>query len=103
MFHLVSATFGVPFLLFLLPIAFLLFSLVRTHDKGIATASNEISGLPSIDCCAGGGDDPCAGGRFALRQRSCPKGCCSKAAALPFSFSITPDQATHMSISIRTV
>lgn len=55
MFHSVSATFGAPFLLFLLPIAFVLFSLVSTDDKGIATASNEISGLPSIDCCAGSG------------------------------------------------
>ena len=49
MFQSVSARFGVPFLLFLLPIVFVLVFLVSTHDKGIATASNEISGLPSID------------------------------------------------------
>lgn len=60
MFQSVSARFRVPFLLFLLPIVFMLVSLVSTRDKGIATASNEISGLPSIDlrwiraglCCA---------------------------------------------------
>lgn len=44
----ISAKFAAPFLLFLLPIAFLLFFLVSTHDRGIATANNEISGLPGI-------------------------------------------------------
>jgi hypothetical protein len=44
----ISAKFAASFLLFLLPIAFLLFFLVSTHDRGIATANNEISGLPSI-------------------------------------------------------
>ncbi len=48
MFRSISTKFAAPFPLFLLPIAFLLFFLVSTHDKGIATASNEISGLPSI-------------------------------------------------------
>jgi len=137
-FQSVSARFGVPFLLFLLPIVFVLVFLVSTHDKGIATASNEISGLPSIDAAldpggavlrasgrgeaieagaATGADTAMAAVQGAARAAETifgreadsrsgsdhAKGCCSKAAALPFSFSITPDQATHMSIPIGTV
>jgi diguanylate cyclase (GGDEF)-like protein len=37
-----------PFALFLAPIAFLLFFLVETHQKGLSTARNEISGLPAV-------------------------------------------------------
>ncbi|MCU0885585.1 MAG: EAL domain-containing protein [Beijerinckiaceae bacterium] len=70
MLRSISAKFAAPFLLFLLPIAFLLFFLVNTHDKGIATARNEISGLASIHAAlnlstavlrASGRDSPRAG------------------------------------------
>ncbi|MGL4440004.1 MAG: EAL domain-containing protein [Bosea sp. (in: a-proteobacteria)] len=49
MFRTLGAKLAAPFALFLLPIAFLLHFLVGTHERSIATARNELSGLPSID------------------------------------------------------
>jgi diguanylate cyclase (GGDEF)-like protein len=49
MFKTLGAKLAAPFSLFLLPIAFLLYFLVGTHERSIATARNELSGLPSIN------------------------------------------------------
>lgn len=40
---------AIPFALLLLPVSFLLYLLVATHEKGIATARNELSGIPAAD------------------------------------------------------
>lgn len=53
MFRTLGAKLAAPFALFLLPIAFLLFFLVRTHEQGLASARNELSGLPSINVALG--------------------------------------------------
>jgi methyl-accepting chemotaxis protein len=39
---------AIPLALLIAPVMFLLFFLVSTHQRGIATAQNEISGLPAI-------------------------------------------------------
>jgi methyl-accepting chemotaxis protein len=44
----ISLRLALPFVLFLAPIAFLLFFLVQTHQRGIATAQNEASGVPGV-------------------------------------------------------
>jgi diguanylate cyclase (GGDEF)-like protein len=44
----ISRKLVLPFALFLAPIAFLLFFLVETHQRGISTARNEISGIPPV-------------------------------------------------------
>lgn len=49
MFRSIKAKFVAPLLLLVLPVAFLLQFLVNTHNKGIATARNELAGLPSIN------------------------------------------------------
>jgi diguanylate cyclase (GGDEF)-like protein len=49
MFRSLGAKLAAPFALFLLPIAFLLYFLVGAHERSIATARNELSGLPSIN------------------------------------------------------
>ncbi|MCX7324817.1 MAG: EAL domain-containing protein [Hyphomicrobiales bacterium] len=49
MFRSIKAKFVAPLLLLALPFALLLHFLVSTHERGLATARNELSGLPSIN------------------------------------------------------
>ncbi len=49
----ISLRLALPFLLFLAPIAFVLYYLVHTHQRGIATATNEISGIPAVEAALG--------------------------------------------------
>ncbi len=49
MFRSIKAKFVAPLLLLALPFAFLLHFLVGTHERVLATARNELSGLPSIN------------------------------------------------------
>lgn len=49
MFRTLGAKLAAPFALFLLPIAFLLYFLVSSQERSVATARNEMSGLPSIN------------------------------------------------------
>jgi methyl-accepting chemotaxis protein len=45
----VGLKLGLPYLLVLLPLGFVLYFLVDTHQRGIATARNEISGIPTVE------------------------------------------------------
>ncbi len=53
----IDARLALPFALFLLPVGFLLYLLLATHEKGIASARNELSGLPATQAALAIGHD----------------------------------------------